>query len=141
MQINAWLAVAGAMSAAAAVAHLAVIAGGPAWYRFFGASDRLVRAAERGSLGAPLSTLAIAAVLGLWAAYAFSGAGLIPRLPLLRLALTAITAVYLVRALWLLPGLPLLGRSKTFVLLSSLIVLVVGLTHAIGLWSAWRSLP
>lgn len=137
---NLWLVAAGSMSAAASAAHLAVIAGGPAWYRFFGAGEGMARAAERGELSPPLMTAAIAAILALWAAYAFSGAGLIPRLPLLRLGLIAITAIYLLRSLWLIPGLPLLGRSETFILVSSLIVLAIGATHAIGTWTAWRSL-
>lgn len=137
---NLWLIAAGSMSAAASAAHLAVIAGGPSWYRFFGAGERMARAAERGELSAPLMTVAIAAILTLWAAYAFSGAGLIPRLPLLRLGLITITAIYLVRSLWLIPGLPHLGRSETFILVSSLIVLTIGVTYAIGTWTAWRSL-
>lgn len=128
------------MSAAAAFAHLAVIFGGPNWYRFFGAGERMARAAERGELSAPLMTLAIVAVLLVWSAYAFSGAGLIPRLPLLRLGLLTITAIYLVRSLWLIPGLPLFGRSEGFALVSSAIVLAIGVTHAIGIWTAWRSL-
>ena len=140
MPNNIWLIAAGSMSAAASVAHLAVIAGGPAWYRFFGAGEGMARAAERGLLIAPLTTVAIASVLAIWAAYAFAGAGLIPRLPLLRLGLITITTIYLVRALWILPGLPLFGRSETFALVSSAIVLVIGLTYAIGTWTAWRTL-
>jgi len=128
------------MSAAAAFAHVAVIFGGPDWYRFFGAGEGMARAAERGALSAPLTTVTIAAVLLIWSAYAFAGAGLIPRLPLLRLGLLTITAIYLARSLWLIPGLPLFGRSEGFALVSSAIVLVIGITHAIGMWTAWRSL-
>jgi hypothetical protein len=135
-----WLIAAGSMSAVAALAHLAVIAGGPAWYRFFGAGERMAVAAERGLLIAPLTTAAIAAVLAIWSAYAFSGAGLIPRLPLLRLGLITITTIYLVRGLWIIPGLPLFGRSEMFALVSFAIVLVIGVTYAIGTWTAWRTL-
>jgi hypothetical protein len=140
MPNNIWLIAAGAMSAAAALAHLAVIAGGPDWYRFFGAGEGMARAAERGLLIAPLITVAIASVLVIWAAYAFSGAGLIPRLPLLRVGLVTITAIYLLRGLWILPGLPLLGRSPSFIFWSSMIVLIVGATYAIGTWRAWETL-
>jgi hypothetical protein len=140
MPQNIWLIAAGSMSAAAAFAHLAVIAGGPAWYRFFGAGEGMARAAERGLLIAPLTTIAIASVLAIWAAYAFSGAGLIPRLPLLRLGLITITAIYLVRGLWIIPGLPLFDRSETFALVSSAIVLAIGSAYAIGTWTAWRTL-
>ena len=140
MQNNIWLIAAGLMSAAAAIAHLAIIVGGPAWYRFFGAGEGMAVAAERGLLVAPLTTLAIASVLAIWSAYAFSGAGLIPRLPLLRLGLITITTIYLVRSLWIIPGLPLFGRTETFALVSSAIVLVIGITYAIGTWTAWRTL-
>lgn len=140
MPNNIWLIAAGSMSAVAALAHLAVIAGGPDWYRFFGAGEHMARAAERGMITAPLITIGIAAVLGLWAAYAYSGAGLIARLPFLRLGLVLITLIYLARSLWMIPGLPHLGRSDTFILVSSLIILVVGLTHAMGLVTAWRTL-
>ncbi len=140
MQNNLWLIAAGSMSATAALAHLAVILGGPDWYRFFGAGERMARAAERGQPSAVLITIGIAAVLAIWSAYAFSGAGVIPRLPLLRLGLVTITTIYLVRGLWIIPGLPLLGRSPEFVLVSSAIVLVIGITHAIGVWIAWRTI-
>ncbi len=138
---NAWLVGGGALSAAAAVAHLAVIAGGPRWYDFFGAGPRMVRLAEQGSPVAAVITLGIAAVLAVWAAYAFSGAGLIPRLPLLKLALLAISAVYLVRAVGYIPVLLATGAPVgTFAWISSAIVLVYGLAYAIGTWIAWPAL-
>ena len=40
----------GVLSAAASLLHLAVIAGGPAWYRFFGAGEGMAQMAERGFL-------------------------------------------------------------------------------------------
>jgi hypothetical protein len=140
MPNNPWLIAAGVMSAAASLAHLAVIVGGPAWYRFFGAGEGMTQAAERGLLIAPLITVSIAAVLAIWAAYAFSGAGLIPRLPLLRIGLATIAAIYLLRGLWILPGLPLLGRSPSFIFWSSVIVLIIGAAYAIGTWKAWPML-
>ncbi len=140
MPNNVWLVAAGSMSAAAALAHLAVIAGGPDWYRFFGAGEGMARAAERGLLIAPLITTGIAAVLAIWAAYAFSGADLIPRLPLLRIGLVTITAIYILRGLWILPGLPLLGRTPSFIFWSSVIVLIIGATYAVGTWKAWSTL-
>jgi hypothetical protein len=140
MQGNWFLVAGGAASLLASAAHLAVIVGGPAWYRFFGAGEGMARAAERGLWTAPALTFAIAAVLAIWAAYAFAGAGLIPRLPLMRLALVAISAVYLLRALWMIPGLPLLGRSPEFVLGSSLIVLAIGALYAAGTRRAWDTL-
>jgi hypothetical protein len=47
--------------------------------------------------------LAVAAVFVVWACYALSGAGAIRRLPLLRVALFAIAAVYLLRGVQVAP--------------------------------------
>jgi hypothetical protein len=141
MQRNNWLIAGGLLSAAASLLHLAVIAGGPDWYRFFGAGEEMARAAERGALTPPLVTLAIAALLATWALYAFSGAGLIRRLPLLRTGLVAITAVYLLRGLALLPLLLLAPRMvDTFAVVSSLIVLGYGIAYAVGTARAWRQM-
>ena len=138
---NPWLIAAGALSAAAALLHLAIIAGGPDWYRFFGAGERMARMAERGLLRPTLIALAIAAVLAIWAAYAFAGAGLIRRLPLMRTALVSITCIYLMRGLVL--GPLFLFRPEmvnAFALWSSLIVLAYGVAYALGTWRAWPAL-
>ena len=80
MQDRTWLVVGGVLSAIAGLTHLAIIAGGPDWYRFFGAGEGMARAAARGELRPAIFAIGIAAILFVWAAYAFSGAGLIPRL-------------------------------------------------------------
>lgn len=139
---NPFLVAAGVMSAAAALMHVATIAGGPRWYRFFGAGEGIARAAERGDWMPAILTMIIAGILALWAAYAFSGAGLIGTLPLLRIGLVAISAIYLARGLVLFYP-PALGRSDlspAFLFWSSLIVLVIGLTYAVGTWQAWPTL-
>ena len=139
---NPWLVAAGSASLAAAALHLACIAGGPSWYRALGAGEPMARAAERGSLGPALITAAIAAILVLWAAYAFSGAGLLGRLPLLRVGLVAITAILLLRGLVLFypPALRRPDLSDSFILWSSLVVLALGLLYAVGTWQAWSAL-
>ena len=138
---NPFLIVGGVLSAAASLLHLAVIAGGPAWYRFFGAGEGMARMAEQGSLTPTLVTIGIATVLAVWAAYAFSGTGVIPRLPLMRTALVLISSVYLLRGLVLIPALIInRGSPEPFVLWSSLIVLVYGLSYAVGTWIAWPAL-
>ena len=58
-----WLIAAGMLNAAAAILHLAVILGGPDWYRFFGAGEGMARMAEQGMVRPVLITLGIAAIL------------------------------------------------------------------------------
>ena len=138
---NPSLVLGGLLSAAAALLHIGVIVGGPDWYRFFGAGEAMATMAEQGSMTPTLITLGIAAVLAIWAAYAFSGAGLLPRLPLLRTGLVVISAIYLLRGLALIPALIINGGDvMPFVLWSSLIVLVYGIAYAVGTWIAWSSL-
>lgn len=137
-----WLIAGGVASGAAAVLHLLCIVGGPAWYRFFGAGERIAREAERHLPWPALVAACIAAVLALWAIYAFSGAGLIRPLPLLRVGLVVITAIYLVRGLVLFfPGaLRRPDLSPAFLFWSSLVVLAIGAVHAVGLIRAWPDL-
>lgn len=138
---NAWLVAGGILSLIAALLHLATIVGGPDWYRFLGAGEAIAKAAERGSPVPALITLGIAAVLLIWAAYAFAGAGLVRPLPLLRTGLVVISAIYLVRGLMLVPALAVTGgRVDPFTLWSSLIVLGYGIAYAVGTWRAWPGL-
>ncbi len=136
-----WLIVGGRLSVVAALLHIGCIVGGPEWYRFFGAGEGMARAAERGEWHPALITLAIAAVLLIWAAYAFSGAGALPRLPLLRTGLVAIATVYLLRGLMFVPfNMWRPQYSNSFALWSSAIVLIYGLAYAVGTWRAWSAL-
>ena len=136
-----WLLAAAWMSIAASLLHLACIMGGPEWYRFLGAGEEMARAVERGSSVPALMTAAIAAIIAVWAAYAFGAAGTIRRLPLTRTALIAIAAVLLARAaLAFVPGVWAPEQTFGFRMWSSAIVLVLGLCFAIGTWKAWPSL-
>ncbi len=138
---NLALILGGWLSVAASLLHIGCIIGGPAWYRFFGAGEQMATMAEQGSMTPALLTAGIAAILAVWAAYAFSGAGLLPRLPLLRTGLVTISAIYLLRGLALIPALAVNGAGvDPFVLWSSLIVLAYGLAYAIGTWTAWPHL-
>ena len=139
------LKLAGLSSASVAALHVAVIfLGGPA-YRFFGAGERMARLADQGSPTPSLITSALVLVFGVWAAYAFSGAGLIRRLPLLRTALIAIGVVYTLRglllgpqAVWYFSGyraeVPL--RQLVF----SAAALLTGLAYLCGTQRAWSKL-
>lgn len=137
-----WLVTAGWMSVAASLLHIACIAGGPDWYRFFGAGEEIARAAERGSLVPAIMTLIIAAILAVWALYAFAGAGAVWRPPLARTALALISAVLLARAaMAFVPAFwPPENQTTAFIVTTSGICFVMGACFAIGTWLAWPTL-
>ncbi|WP_096085713.1 hypothetical protein [Agaribacterium haliotis] len=140
---NTPLLIAGGLSFSAALAHIAVIFGGPDWYRAFGAGEQLATMAAQGKAYPTIITLAIAAVLTTWALYALSGAKLIIRLPLLRSCLVLISAVYCTRGIYgfflpfviQTPHVQAMGLKFWFT--SSSICLVIGLFYAAGLKQAW----
>lgn len=126
------------MSAAASLLHLGCIVFGAAWFRFLGAPEPLIRAYESGDMQLVWITIGIAGILALWAAYAFSGAGWLRRLPLLRTGLVLIAAIYLLRGSLLFPALWRAPYPNSqFDIWSSAIVLIYGLVHAIGIRRAW----
>ena len=134
------LRIAGYGTGAASLLHIAIIFGGPAWYRFFGAGERMALLAAHGSPWPALVTSCIAATLALWSIYAFSGAGMIRRLPMLRLILALIGAIYLARGLLGVPVVllvddPYLDELKgrmVFMAVSSLVCIALGLCYAAG---------
>jgi len=64
---NIPLIVGAASSAIAALLHICIIFGGPAWYRFFGACERMAAGAAAGHLYPPVVTVSIACAPGVWA--------------------------------------------------------------------------
>jgi len=139
--MNVYLIISGNLSAIAALLHLGCIYFGAPWYRFFGAGEEMALMAEQGSTYPTLITLTIFFVLSTWSLYAFSAAGLIFRLPFIRLALTVITFIYLLRGIagFALIYMPM-GRSPEFWVYSSIICLIFGIFHVIGLKKQWAKL-
>lgn len=138
---NPFLLAAALLSAIAAGLHVAVIIFGAAWYRRFGAGERMARLAEAGSAYSALVTATIAATLCAWSLYALSGAGLIAPLPALRPVLCVITAIYLLRGLFIVPMAILAPGSVTrFWVWSSAICLVYGIVHLVGIAQTWTRL-
>jgi hypothetical protein len=135
------LTIGGWLSVLAALLHVGCIIGGPDWYRFFGAGEEMALADQRCDWFPAVITGFIAAILGIWALFAFSGAGKFARLPLLRTGLVIISAIYMVRALAFFPAhLIRPDLTDSFALWSSLIVLAYGLAYTIGTWRAWPAL-
>jgi len=135
-----WLLAGGSLTGVASLLHVAIIVGGPDWYRFFGAGERMARLAAAGSLTPAIITAGIAAILAVWTLYALSGARVVGRLPFLHVALVLIAAVYLLRGVLGIPVVLLVDdpytsqlRAKmTFMVVTSTICIGLGLCYAIG---------
>ena len=130
------LTLAGCLSAAVAALHVVIIFFGAPAYRYFGAGEDMARQAEAGSAVPAVLTLVIAAVFAVFALYAFSGAGRLRRLPLLRTGLVVISAIYLLRGLGLIPELIQFARDSATVplryLVFSAVSLMIGLVYIAG---------
>lgn len=105
--------------------------------------------ARAGYARAWISCLVIAAALAVGTLYAFSGAGLLRRLPLLRTVLIVLASVLVLRGLLFVPlvvwhphALSWLcdcQRADGFLLATSLLCLVLGMGYAIGAYSLLRA--
>ena len=130
------------LSAVAALLHVGCIVFGASWYRFFGAGEQMAQLAAAGNWRPTLITSGIVLVLAIWSLYALSGAGLIPKLPFVRLVLCVIASIYLLRGVAgfafasFAPG----SHGLAFWWWSSAICLTIGGVHSVGIWQAWSQL-
>jgi hypothetical protein len=129
------LTVAGDCSLFLALLHVAFVFAPASVLRFFGAPAWVLSGGPK-AIGA---TLVVALGLGLFAAYAFSGAGRIRPLPLLWIGIWTIGAIYTLRGLLLLPQIVIALRQPASVaprfLVFSLVSLVLGLLYLSGGWN------
>jgi hypothetical protein len=70
--LNYWLISSGILSGIAALMHIAIIIGGPDWYRFL-AGEGMARAAAQGRMMPTLITHGIAMMLAIWPPMRFRG--------------------------------------------------------------------
>ena len=132
----------GVATALGGLLHIAIMFGGPDWYQFFGAPQGLVQMARDGQPRAAISCAVIASALLAFAAYAFSGTGLIRRLPLLRPVLFLIGSGLLLRGILFVPLAVWYPKAvaricdcngaDTFAIATSAICLLVGLGYTAG---------
>lgn len=94
---------------------------------------------ENGSLLPDLLTFFIVIIFLIWGLYAYSGAGLIRRLPLLKTALVIIASIYTVRGLFLVTFI-FRPEQATVFLWTSIVSLIVGLTHFMGTKQVWAAI-
>lgn len=141
---NKFLIIAATCSALVAIAHLGCIVFGADWYRFFGAGEAMAKMAEAGHWYPTVVTLVIVvivALLSVWSLYALSAARVIKRLPLLRLGLIVISAIYIIRGIAFMGTMPMFPEnSLMFWFISSSISLSIGLLYAFGTYKSWSHL-
>ena len=136
------LRIAGGFSFAIAIFQ-AVISFVPSWSLYFGAPPELVS----NPMILIVSGLVAAIIFAIFGLYALSGAGDIPPLPLLRVALLGIGGIYTLRGLLLVYQLlvieGILQSNETFpsqMVISSLVSLIVGLLYLSGSLTGWHEL-
>jgi hypothetical protein len=133
---------AGILSLALAVFQ-AVISLSPSWSLYFGAPAKLTA-----NITALYVTGEIAAVLfAIFGLYAFSGAGVIRKLPLMRTILTAITGVYLFRGTLVIPQMlasfniiDMDGEIPIRMIIFSAVSLIIGIIYLFGVIGYWKKL-
>ncbi|MBN7795891.1 hypothetical protein [Parahaliea mediterranea] len=143
------LKLAGTFTALASFVHIAIILGGGDWYRFFGAGEDMAAMSEQGSAYPAIVTGAIAMVLAIWSAYAFSGAGVLHKLPMTKVVLSLITVVLLARGLLAIPAavysdspyMAELAGNMTFLLVTSVICLALGSCYGLGVYQLIKAKP
>ena len=135
---NTFLVVAGILNLCASIAHFGIIIGGAKWYRIFGAGERLATMVEEGKIYPHFITIGIALVLLFMGLLALSEANLILEIPYSHIILWGLTCIYLIRgSLGLIAPFinhpTVMQNSKLFWVWSSLICLVLGVVHLVGL--------
>lgn len=137
-----WLTAAALLCFGIALLHAAMIFLDPKAYAYFGA-PQLARAKARGYAYPDQMTVGLVLVFAAFGAYALSGAGRMRRLPLLRVGLVLIGAVFTLRGLALFVQLFQLAtgtgappRNAVF----SLVSLITGVAFLAGTLPRWRSL-
>lgn len=124
-----------------AALHLGCIVFGAQWYRFLGAGEQMAQLAENDDPYPTIVTSLIVLVLLAWSAYAFSGAGKIFKLPLLRTGLCLISIILLTRAFgfyFIMSAFP--ENSLTFWFVSSGLCFILGSSYALGIKQSWQYL-
>lgn len=136
------LSLGGATSFFLALLHVGAVFGGEAAARFFTAPRPVLLLIQQRSLWIIPVLLVIVTILGGFGLLAWSGAGRMRRLPFLRTGLVAVSTIYLLRGIVIIP-LALLalqhpGRVQWQAFLFCVVALALGvvyLTGTIGRWS------
>jgi hypothetical protein len=125
----------GIISALISIFHI-LLAVKPDLYQFIAPDQNspLSQMAKQGSYVTTIASIALVIIFAIWAMVAFSGAGLIRRLPLLHTGLVIIAVIYLLRGLFLPAEISMVQNQSypfRFVLFSAL-SLFTGFLYLVG---------
>jgi hypothetical protein len=123
---------AGIIASIAALWHLLCIIGGPSWFEFARAPQQIINSSREGTLLAPLGTIIIASLMFACTLFAFSGAGFIRKVPLLKPALITISFLCTFRALLAIPILIKPNGYDIWEIVASSVWLYVGVCFIFG---------
>ena len=133
------LELAGWTNIALAAAHVVCLIWAYSVFRAVGIEGDMRRLAEQGGAALPyVVTLIVAAGFFVFGLYGLSGAGVVRRLPLLRIALVPIAAVYVLRGT-LLGGFGAVAAGDAAQIAFAAVALAVGLGYAAGALAQIRS--
>lgn len=109
-------------------------------YRTFGAGEEFAVLTEQGSLVPDAITLGIALIFTLFGFYSLSGNQSFSELPLLKWGLILIASIYTIRGLGGLPMYFFMNYNGSLMLYSSIISLLIGVFHILGIRQNWSYL-
>lgn len=136
--ISKFLISAGVIAAASAVWHLLCILGGPSWFVFARAPQKIIESAQQGTLLAPIGTVIVAGLMFACTIFAFSAVGLIRKVPLLKPALITISLLCTLRGLIAIPFLVTTTGLDVWEVIASSVWFYVGICFIVGSIEQYR---
>lgn len=138
--MNKFLLSGGIISILVAVIHVLAIFGGVEYAKFFNAPPFLIQLLEEGSILVVFIAVGLFLFISIWGIYAFSGAGVVKKLPFLKTILFGVTSIYIFRGMVLFPIFIFASEKvNDFLIWSSTISLLIGVIHLIGFGKLWKS--
>jgi hypothetical protein len=123
---------AGFIASASAIWHLLCIIGGPNWFAFARAPQQIIDSSQQGTLLAPIGTVIVASLMFACTVFAFSAAGLMRKVPLLKTALITISILCIARALIAIPTFINSAGLDIWQIIASSVWFYVGISFAAG---------
>lgn len=129
---------AGFIASAAAIWHLLCILGGPSWFAFARAPQQIIESAQQGTMIAPIGTIIVATLMFACTIFAFSAAGLIRKVPLVKPAVMTIATLCSLRGLIAIPEFTNSAGLDIWQIVASIVWFCVGICFIAGSAEQYR---